>query len=392
MLSVTVIAMDKKVVQNLINARKAIKRKFEELQQDITTGETFLQRNFNPISDPVKELLKNIKKEPESIKSEPTSIVESSNAGQPAFSSTPAPRVSPKKVLHKDTPRPSQKRLPFIKDYPVTESTPEQTLVASSDDDEFSGIDPQAIRQEMEEHPVFKDFISDYGGRAKAYVHDWYLDAKGENDINYGPYRDIKKNIDGEEYDTGKIKLGNSYLDFSKDGEQILITTPDGITFPYKGTVALYELIFKKVPHKASVKKDIASMKDYQEILKKTNAHRLHNNPNNQIKGNVGKKYSEYVKPILAMEFTKEGIAASPFFHPQKLPGGRPRSHTATSRLGKGVMQYSNRKVEYVPYKNPTSLINRLKVLVSSQLAGNNAYDNEIAHIIGELKRVKVIK
>src|SRR3978361_2550420 len=117
MSSVSVIAMDKKVVQNLINARKAIKRKFEELQQDITTGETFLQRKFKPISDPLKELLKNIKKEPESIKSEPLSLVESSNAGQAAFSSTPAPRVSPNKVLHKDTPRPSQKRLPFIKDY-----------------------------------------------------------------------------------------------------------------------------------------------------------------------------------------------------------------------------------------------------------------------------------
>src|SRR3978361_942290 len=142
MLSVSVIAMDKKVVQNLINARKAIKRKFEELHQDITTGETFLQRKFNPISDPLKELLKNLKKEPESIKSEPPSIVESSNAGQPAFSSTPAPskRVSPTKVLHKDTPRPSQKQLPFIRDETVIEGPPEQTLVQSSDDDEFAEI------------------------------------------------------------------------------------------------------------------------------------------------------------------------------------------------------------------------------------------------------------
>lgn len=39
MSSVAIVTMDKKVVQNLINARKVIKRKFEE----------FLQSKFKPI-------------------------------------------------------------------------------------------------------------------------------------------------------------------------------------------------------------------------------------------------------------------------------------------------------------------------------------------------------
>lgn len=420
--------MNKKVAESLINARKAVRRKFEQLQENIATGETFLQKKFKPIADPLKELLENIKKEPGIIKSEPPVVkfetvkptgsqpTGSQPTGSPVAFSTPT--IAASKVRHDDTRIPKQ-RLSVLRTQTVAESLPDTSAESSvqreasiDDDDEILNVDSQAVWDEIAKHPAVQEYLSQFGGTAAIYMAGWTIDKKKEYDYVYGPHREIREK-DGKEYDTGNLLLGNSILDFSDDGKVIYITTPDKVRHPYEGSVALYELIFKNKPSRAVIENNVKAARSYKDILLRTNAHRQDADPNKQVKGSKGRKYIEFVKPIINMSFTKEGIAESALFKHKRIAPPRPRASTISvmktgkkkgddtdknkgdgtgSKKGGGIIQYNNRKVEYVPYKDPNSLINRLKILISSQLAGNNAHTNEIAYIIEELQRTRIIK
>ena len=374
---------DKRIVESLINSRKAVKRKFEELRDNIVHHEDYLEKKFKPIADPIKELIKNIKHDKVGVKSEPTFTFSTPKKEKPTFNQLDT-------IIHTSRAVSQIPRLSNIKPRRLSLLGSYGRRVDDDDDDsDITGIQPDQMKKEMEESDAFQKHLSSFGGLAKIYMGGSFSDTKGSYDTTYGPKVDIRKTAEGASYSTGKYLLGNSEISFSDDGKLIYITTPNNIKFPHKGTVALYELIFKSSPTEATVRQDPQAVKDYKEILEKTNVHRPQFKPDKPIKNNVGKKYMNFIKPILANTFKITAIRESP-----EKSQGRLRANTlpSTSRIGKGVLKLNNRKVQYVPYKTPNTLVNRLRLLIGAQQAGNNSHDNEITYIIDELKSIKVIK
>ena len=54
-------------------------------------------------------------------------------------------------------------------------------------------------------------------------------------------------------------------------------------------------------------------------------------------------------------------------------------------------MRFTNNKLDYVYWDDPNELVDRLRVLISSQHAGHTNHNNEIISIIGELREAGII-
>lgn len=156
----------------------------------------------------------------------------------------------------------------------------------------------------------------------------------------------------------------------------------------YPGTPGLYELIFKKKP--VGYKKD--DLDNYMDILKRTNAYRRNNDPNEQVQGNSSEKYVTIIGPYLH----KNGITK------QKNPIERlaevfnkpipPYRASRQLRKGTGLILKDNKiNTEYVYWDNINELVDRLRLLIASSAAGHTGHNNEIISIIEELREANVI-
>lgn len=152
-----------------------------------------------------------------------------------------------------------------------------------------------------------------------------------------------------------KFGIGDSLLDFK--GNNIILKKSNQPSFEYEGTVGLYELLFKRNPQGYSEK----DRKNYIDILKRTNAVRRQNDPNQQINGSRAVKYTRIIGPAL--------------------------------KTGKGLfMDFISKKLEYRHWDYPNELVDRLKLLIASEHAGNTGVHNEIISIVDALREANLIK
>lgn len=146
-----------------------------------------------------------------------------------------------------------------------------------------------------------------------------------------------------------KFYIGDSQINI--DGPDLVVQNKR-----YKGTPGLYELLFKKVPQNFTT----ADEKNYQQIIKKTNAFHRDYNPSKQVRGSKLEKYKKIVAPV--------------------------------AQQGRGIyMEDNNNKIDYKYWDDPNELCNRLRLLVASQQAGHTGHVNEINSIIEELKEANII-
>ncbi|KAL4713349.1 hypothetical protein ACJJTC_016817 [Scirpophaga incertulas] len=143
----------------------------------------------------------------------------------------------------------------------------------------------------------------------------------------------------------------------------------------YDLTPGLKELLLRPKPDL-----DIVTERDkvtYKDILHYTSAHKRHFNPNAQIKGDKGMKYRHIIKPLFSGQndlFRKD-------------------SHELTKHGGYLPKNKKYKKnTDYIYWDDPNELIERLKLLIASQNAGNTNHDNEILSIIEELKEADIIE
>lgn len=158
----------------------------------------------------------------------------------------------------------------------------------------------------------------------------------------YGPRKDEK----------GNWKLGNANLEINN--EKIIVGNQK-----WASTPGLLELLFFQFPKSY----DKSELEIYKKILLDTNVHRRNYNPNEQINGNRGEKY----KKIISTLFNK-------------------------THKGEGLMRVNLSKPNYIYWDDPNELVERLKLLIASQHAGNNNQSNEILSIIEELREADIIK
>jgi len=75
-------------------------------------------------------------------------------------------------------------------------------------------------------------------------------------------------------------------------------------------------------------------------------------------------------------------------------PTKKRSSYQLRSKTGEGLTKTLNmsRKKEFVYYDDYNELVDRLKLLVGSQLAGNNSVNNEILSLLEELREADIIE
>lgn len=181
--------------------------------------------------------------------------------------------------------------------------------------------------------------------------------SDSNRDKIYGPYFDVQSN---------STKLGRSSFIVNEQKNFII----DGEIF--SGTAGLYELIFRKIPRRDRYVDE--DLDEYLKILQKTKAHLKNYDSNSQVKGNRGHKYKHIIQPLL-QRLTQRVI--------KKI--GKAYNNNSSD------MMYSNNPVDYVYWDNPDELVDRLRLLIASQKAGNNNLQNEINSIVEELRESKII-
>lgn len=190
---------------------------------------------------------------------------------------------------------------------------------------------------------------------SKSELNDWheytskYRNAYGNEDLKdfdtiYGVHLDQS---------SGVWKIGSSSI--SINGNAFTINNKS-----YSATPGLYELLFKKIPKSQSYTQ--LDLEQYGTILNESNAYRRNFDRNNQVNGNKSYKYTKIIKNLI-----------------QKRKGGGL------------MMELSNKNMDYIYWDDPNELVDRLRLLIASQQAGNNSHNNEIVSIIEELKEANII-
>lgn len=165
---------------------------------------------------------------------------------------------------------------------------------------------------------------------------------------------DIDHTTGARHLQTG-TRIGNK--DVSFEGNNINVNGQN-----YSITQGLLELVFKKDP-----RRDVIQPEDfdvYKKIILDTYAYKKQYIPNNSTRNDNTVKFRNIIKPML----TTSGKGLLP-------------THKLEER----------NKIDYVYWDDPNELVERLRLLISAQAAGNTHHSNEIISIIEELRESKII-
>lgn len=217
------------------------------------------------------------------------------------------------------------------------------------------------------------------------------------SDHDLSGFTPVKESSAGENLEDSLIRkvtnVNSQHLDRTyglkyKDGQLILgkdpVTTKDtanGVVFQIKrkhfpATPGVTELL--TLDHPKSYKEE--DVNTYKEMLVHTSAHKKNNQKNGAIiRANSSWKYNNLLSQIFPSKESKQG-------HGLRLPqtkykivkGGR-------NRTG------NNGGINYTYWDDPNELVDRLRLLLSSQSAGHTGHDNEIISIVEELREAKII-
>ena len=363
------------VAKELLKARKAVKRKYQSLKSDISEAQQRKEQELKPITEPLRELIRTVKSEPFIKKEEPF--------------------FTPEYIKQTSSPIKLQRKQPYQAYLPP--QTPsflrDDELFETSDQDGFldnTEIQDQATEQEeptvtredileLTRLPAYKEYLELFHPLVRAYV-DSSIKGTRELDHTHGLVHDPQ---------TEKWKLGQTVVDFDKYNNDFKVNN-----LTYRGTPGLYELLFYQDP----VGFTTEDLKNYMDILKRTNAYRRNYDPKEQVQGTTDPKYTTIIKPYLIKEkiinqkTIRSSIPSTSGITKPKPPETRPRSTRLASKTGRGMMNLSNKKIDYIYYDDVNELVNRLKLLVSSQIAGHTGHNNEIIAILEELREAKVIE
>lgn len=193
------------------------------------------------------------------------------------------------------------------------------------------------------------------------FIKESYTDPLIQNYM-MGVFRNSRHadHVFGPRFEVDQLMIGDGLLVFKPDGSFTI-----GNTEYVKPTRGLLDLMFRTDPKGYSDK----DLKVYKKILESTNAHRKEYRKDKPINSSRSKKYTSVISSLFS---TKKPIAGTP-----KLGNG-----LLTKRLVKSTLTY---------WDDPNELIERLRLLEASRLAGNTGVKNEIYSIIEELKEAGYI-
>lgn len=333
--------MDTHVARELLATRQAVKRKYQSLRSDMTQAELDLEKHWRPITQPLKELLTPSKRSEVATSSHRK---RSEGVIFKKLSSTP---------IHDATKLPE-----FLASETVGEIEAEEPSVLQA------SMSPKTLwkrhqhtkgvakeMRQMLSSSVMSEYLETFKGDLKNYVYGLIHDNAGEFDTAKGINLDLDKN---------EFRMGNKKVDFEGD---MFIVFNGKKKIEYGLTPGLLELLFKKYPNERVI--DAGDTELYKDVLNNTSAHKRYYDPKQQVVGSRGTKYKTLIKPQLSFK---------------------------TKRSGRGVLTVTDKRLEFVPWKDPNALVDRLRILIASQMAGHTGHNNEITSIIDALRKAAIIK
>lgn len=356
--------MNKELARQLVKTRKSVKQKYQSLKSDIAQSRSQLEKSYQPITEPLQKLLSTIKTDV-AIKQEPTEEIK-----------TESPSSTPKRTSIDTYSKYLPMNMPSFLEDTYRYEPEEKNETNEQDSEELINREVEQSRlflQDLSNTRAYQEYLEAYEPLPRQYIDLSVRGDETDNDRQYGVKHDT---------DTEKFKIGGSELEII--GKDLKV---NGIT--YIGTPGLYELLFKKEP--TGYKQ--LDLDNYMDILNRSNAYRRHYNPDEQVQGTLSQKYRTIIKPYLI----KKGIlktASGPKSFSKPPPPNKPLRRTQSLKhyTTGGLLNLSNNKIDYVYYDDPNELINRLRLLIASQLAGNDSVNNEILFILEEMRESKIIK
>lgn len=375
--------MNKNITKELIKTRKAIKEKYQALKSLASVEQAQLERNYEPLTKPLNELVSTLAKvEPTIIKEEPSNYTFLTPKKEKKIFSTPKKEKKvTEPVLPTEVPSFLDESISNISQIQNLETTfettptPEQNTSDEAFEETIQNLNLSDIINQTKSAiqkyvgtEAYKEWLDGFDELPRNYIDEGVKDTEHNFDHVYGIIHDI---------DTEKFHLGMTGVPLELDGKDIKI---QGLL--YKGTPGLYELLFKKQP----IGYKPEDLDNYMDILARTNAYRRHNDPAEQVQGNSSLKYITIIKPYLQ----DQGITKSK--NPVKFE--RPTApYRMKKKIGKNLVMKLNRpNTDYIYYNEYNELVERLKLLIASVGAGHTGHNNEIISIIEELKEAKIIE
>lgn len=325
--------MNESLAKSIIHTRKILRDKFKSIKIGAESTEAALEKTFRPITRPINELL---------IETKPLKVEKHS----PSPSTSHYKNIERKLFEHDAS-------TPIKKESFHNVNKDDENLFRSFDNDDIQTsqtlIDNRDNLMQENDSDVTSDELSLSS-----------LKNKKELDLTYGLHENSR----------GEWMFGKSKLNFIDDnriqiGNNIWILTP-----------GLFNLLF----HKSPTGYDSTELSIYKKILLETNAHRQRFSPKGAIKGSRALKYKNIIKSLV-----KTGDS-------EKIEFLSETPSPSTSKKGSGLMKLNLNPSNYIYWDNPNELVNRLRLLISSQSAGHNNHNNEIISIVEELKEANIIE
>ncbi|XP_071643638.1 uncharacterized protein [Temnothorax longispinosus] len=384
-----------RIANQIVKTSNSIRKKYHALKTGKVEEDIALERHFKPIIEPLRQIAENTVAGKESDVSkienetawedeEPKLKRRRPNASfnDSVMASTP---VTLKRSINVPSnlseitkifkPRKPKRSKGPLNEPPITSAPSVQPTVLANEDVFETSNDPlvTSVRQQLQTSEGQETLRDQLGPLSQKYVGAVLSgDQESGMDIAYG----VKFTNDG-------MMLGNKRFDVNY-ADKIII---DGIR--YNGTRGLFELIFKKYPDHDIYTED--DMQTYKSILLMTSAHKRNYDAHAQIKGNGGYKYTHIIGPLISGKKAGKGI-------PRAMTGNKIDHIIASSISGKkaekGIpraMTLNDNKIDYVHWDDPNELVDRLRLLEASRLAGHTGHDNEIQSIIEELREAGLI-
>lgn len=222
---------------------------------------------------------------------------------------------------------------------------PDISEIALDEEEEEEDIEPEETTGSIGNLSQLHDdiqFLDQYDHLPRQYINMMITDTAGDIDNVYGLRYDTE---------TKDWAIGDSSVTFK--GADIIVKNT-----LYSGTPGLYELLVFKKPQNYSFKDGQV----YKDILLATNAYKRNYDPSQQVMGTKSYKYVKVIKPLLSGHY------------------------------GAGLMkEVNNAPKEYVYWNTPHELVERLRMLHASRVAGHTGHDNEILSIEEELREEGII-
>lgn len=319
-------AIRKKKIKELA---RSIRKKYVSLKLGKSEEDATLNKLFEPVVTPLKQLAK----------------VSKTIRGDSSMIKT---EVKQEERVKKEEP----KSILFPKYEDEIEDAEELSSQPHDEEDVFEDSTSEPLQMS---NVVLSDVLKKFPAIVRPFIERVFQKSEAI-DRQYGPnYHPT----------SSKWNLGDKSIEFDMKSGDIKIGGRN-----FKGTNGLYELIFHDLP-KGHSQSDLAAYKEILELSK------IHKDTLGRLRHSKTQKYKKIIRPM----FTEQTALSLP---------SRTRSINAEGRGMK--LKYNNRPMEYVFWDDPNELVERLKLLIASQEAGNTSHDNEIVAIINELLEANIIK